>query len=543
MSALDDAKVAAEALASQIKGLQSDAKASGGKLTQIEERMTAFEAAQQKVAQAVDAANRERFDRTTSGVGDRALGRYTRCAESDVQSSENSRCYMKGKTGSQHAVRLVGHDRLGDPSQPQSRYRVWGLFDDPEPRTDWQRRAQQLVDSRNLRQNYLNVGRDAQLPKLRAWSAEAELLDHMRSGPDEIARIFADSSGIGADWIPDTPFPELERQIMFRPSRWQIFQQVQMTRNPLYRPLRSGFLRPYKGAVPLVDDPSADPLSSFTTSSQVIEAIEMVVGAQIHMNADEDSLIAWEPEIRTDLVDAHVFGIENAITNGDTAASHQDAIALWDTRLRLGGTAGLGGANDHRRSWDGHRRISRQLTAMTTDGATAAVTFAHIMSDLNTVAPESLLSSDGRVSVVIEVSPETFFGTIVNLAEFDAFDNVGLLASVLTGQIGDVSRTPGGLLPGQVGFIQGRFPVLVNYLLTKDLAATGLYTGSGATSTKLTYAADRFQMFILKGQMVKMAEDIRNNTRTLVSRQRLVFKAKDAVSSTNKTVHSRYNIP
>jgi hypothetical protein len=309
------------------------------------------------------------------------------------------------------------------------------------------------------------------------------------------------------------------------------------------RPRRTGFLTAYKGVVPVGDDPPGDPsLTGWSTNQQVVEAAEVAVGAQIWRNAEEDALISFEGEIRNDMIDAIVFAIENARTNGDSATSHQDTIATWNVRNRMTGSA-LGGSNSQLRLWRGLRALAYDLTSMTTDGGATALTATALTNDLNAVKAESLLTSQGRVGVVIEVSPETFFGGLVTLAEFDAFDNVGLLASVITGQLGDVGKTPGGLLPGQVGFLYGRFPVLVNYLITKDLAATGLYTGSGATSGKLTYDASRFQFFIRRGALVEMVDDIRNNTRTLVSRTRLNFVPRDADGATTKTCHWRFNIP
>lgn len=530
MSTVADVERDAASVAKTIKDIKAAGEAS-------EVRVAAVEAALKTLQQTQDAYQRESFERASAG-SHRELDVYTRAVADEVQ--RNAKAYVVAKD--RGAVRLTKHRRRGDPSDPQSEYTVYGLFDDPQPKTEWQRQAQRLLDRRNLVQAHLNAGRGEHEPARRAWACEAELIDHLRCGPDQVSKIFADSSGIGAAWIPDTPLPELERDILFRPSTWQIHEQRQMTKNPLLRPYKSGFLRAYKGQIPTTDDPAADPLlSSFTPSNQVIEAQEVAVGAQVHLNAEEDALISFESEIRTDMVDAIVFAIENARAHGDTAATHQDAIGSWNTRSRLGAT-GLGGSNDQRRLWMGLRPLAYDLTSMTTDAGGAALTSPMIQADLAKVGMESLLNSDGRVSAVIEVSPETFFSTVVGLAEFDAFDNVGVLASVVTGKLGDVSLTPGGLLPGQVGFLWGRFPVVVNYLLTKDLAATGLFTGSGALTGTLTYDRSRFQTFVLRGGLVKVAEDIRNNTRTLVSRTRMVFQPKDAVSATNKTTHFRYNI-
>lgn len=546
MSTLADVERDAEKVAKEIRDLKAASKERAEGDEARDRRIEAIEQGMTQLKQTTDAYRRASFERSVQGTSNRELDRYTRASEDEVK--QHGRSYLTPKDGvsGDRPVRLVGHERIGDPNDPQrSRYRVYGLFDDPAPRTEWQREAQRLLDRRNFVAAMLNAAREDRRPdkpRLRAYQCEAELLDHMRSGPEHIARIFSDgSAGQGGAWIPDNPMPELEREVLFQPSNWQIHQQIQMTRNPLLRPYRTGDLTAYKGQIPTLNDPPADPeLTGWTTSNQVITAEEVAVGAQIHRNAEEDSIVPFEPEIRADMIRATVFAIENARINGDAAAVHQDAIASWNTRGRMDG-ATLGGTPDQRRLWTGLRAYAYDLTSMTTDASGAAMTTAHILADLNLLNVEHLLNSDGMVNVVIEVSPESFFGYIIDLDEFDAFDNVGLLASVLTGQLGDVSRTPGGMLPGQVGFLYGRFPVLVNYCLTKDLAATGLYTGSGATTGKLTYDRNRWQMFVRRGAMVEVEEDIRNNTRTLVSRTRMVFQPKEAASSSVKSVHWRYN--
>lgn len=527
----------AAAVTKTIRDLKASGEASAEKIAAIEQSLVTLRQTQ-------DAYNRSAMDRSHAGGSNRELDAYTRSTEAEVRNYGKAYAVPQAGQAGAKAVRLVGHDRVGDPSQPErSTYRVHGLFDDPAPKTDWQRQAQKLLDRRNFVTAVMNAGRPAGEPRQKAWRCEAELIDHLRSGPDEVSRVFADASGAGAAWIPDNPMPELEREVLFRPSTWQMHPQVAMSRNPLLRPYKSGYLRAFKGQIPVTDDPAADPvLGTFNPTNQVIEAAEVAIGSQIHLNAEEDAIVSFESEIRSDLVDGTVFAIENARMNGDSSAVHQDAIALWDTRGRLGTAPALGGSNDQRRLWLGLRPLAYDLTAMTTNAGGASLTTAMILADLAQIKVESLLGSEGRVGVVIEISPETFFSTVINLPEFDAFDNVGVLASVLTGQLGDVSKTPGGLLPGQVGFLWGRFPVVVNYCLTKDLAATGLYTGAGATTGVITHDASRFQFFVRRGSMVQVADDIRNNTRTLVSRSRLTFKPKDDVSATNKSCHFRFNV-
>lgn len=537
------AEEAAKELRELIVGVKNEVKVNGGQVTDLTGKVQALESKMGALTQAQDALNRASFDRSHSGTSNRDLDVYTKgVAAHDLQANRDHYFTDPGKEA-REAVRLTSHMSLRDPGNPRSAVKVWGLFDDPNPRTDWQRKAQQLLDRHNLVVAHLNSGKiQPGGSRERAWQCEAELLDHLKSGPDQIAKIFSNVSGQGADWMPAQPVPELERAVMFQPSRWQIFRQIQMTRSPIIRPRRTQFLRAFLGTVPAVDDPSGQPpLSTFATTNQTISVQEFAVGSQYDINAEEDSILAIEPELRQDLAWAHIFAIENCITNGSTTASHPDAIASWDTRGRLG-TSGLGLFNDQRRAWIGLRHFARSLTSMTDDNTGGVLTYAQLNAGLAKIHAESLLASDGTIRCVIEISPESFFKTVVALAEFDAFDNVGILASVITGQIGDVNRTPGGLLPGQVGFINGRFPVLVNYTLTNDLAATGLFTGTGAFTGALTYDVSRFQVPMIRGMTVKDMEDIRNNTRTLVSRQRINFISSDDVGAAVKTCHYRFNV-
>lgn len=501
---------------------------------QLDTAVADLKVAQERLAQAQDAANRAAYDASIPS-GNRELGYYVP-EKRDVEGPTKA-CYATAKTGD-HAIRLFGHDRFVEPNNPESKVRVFGIFDDPKPRSQWQREAQRLLDRRNLVQRAMGV-KPGQTSR-RAWQCEADLIDHLRSGPDEVRRIFADTATSGAEWLPDNPMPELEREILFRPNMWQIFRQITMAKNPIIKPNISGVLTAFKGQIPVSDDPAADPtLSGFTTGTHTIEAAEVSVGAQVHRNAEEDAIISFLEEIRFQMVEATAFAIENAIINGDAAATHQDTITSWNVRGRVGAPRGL--SNSQLRLWTGLRARAGDLTSMRTDASGAAITEAHLLADRALLNPAALLGSDGRVQVVEIVSPETFFGTLISLDEFDAFDNVGLLASVITGQLGDLSRTPGGVLPGQVGFTHGRFPLLVSYCLTKDLASTGLFTGSGSTTSKLTVDISRFQMYIRRGGLVEMADDIRNNTRTVISRSRVKFEAQDAASSTIKDVHERYN--
>lgn len=530
------AEEAAEQVIRGINELKVQGEASASAIADITLRM-------QRLEQEQAAANREALDRSHSGGTDVELQRYTRCTESDVKRGDLVEAGVHLVSRDHGPIRLIGHHTRINPNNDESKVWRWGLFDDPTPRTDWQREAQRILTRRNTVAAVSRIIGGSRASIAATWQCDAELMDHLLSGPPEIRRIFADSAGIGSDWIPDRPMPELERDVLVRPAFHQVFPQGTLPQGPVVLPYKTGYLRPYKHEIPTGDDPPGATLSSITPDNRTIVPEHIVVAAQLDRDALEDAIIAVEPEIRQDLVDAIVYAINDAITNGHAVApgAHQDLIGSWDPRGRLNGTAGLGTSRDHRLLWDGLRRRARANTNTTDQALEATAAGARVA--LNKLKIEHLINSDGQVRVVISVSPEYFFGVMLGFADFDAFDNVGSLASVVTGILGDTSRTPGGLLPGQVGFLYGRFPVVLNYCQTADLAATGLYTGAGATTNMLCFDRTRMQLRTRRGQMVELMEDPRNNTRTLIARMRTVFRFLDEAGSGAQPVHESYNLP
>lgn len=532
---MDEVEKKAEELARTIAQLKQDAATHGDRLQNLDQKIAAIEGAHQQLRQAQEAVNRAMVDQKAGGpsevrcyLADEA--EYKANGEAEPLLGVRGRAFLKNDKG---AVRLLGHYQ--DAPRPGVKLWRWGLLDDPNPRSEWQRALQAKVTERA-------IVRACLLPEKRYTPRmDAEVADLLRGGPAEMSRIFSDSTGIGAEWIPDRAFPELERDVLHVSNFTAIFEQRDVGPGGTVRlPYKSGNLRVYKHAVPATDNPADDILSTWSTADRTIDPVHAVVAAQVDRDAQEDSIVPVIPEITQDMRDAFSFADDDTWVNGDTQASHQDAIASWDTRKRLG-SSGLGTTADHRRRWDGLRRRARALTSMTTD-QNAAQTADGLRTALLKLAVEHLLNSDGRVNIVIAVSPEYFFGKMIDWDEFDAFDNVGVLASVLTGQLGDVSRTPGGILPGQVGFLWGRFPVVLCYTLTGDLAATGLFTGSGSTTGMLQFDRTRMQTWVRKGAMLESETKPSNNTVTLYMRKRNVGRYKDAVSSSIKNVHYSYNL-
>jgi hypothetical protein len=188
--------------------------------------------------------------------------------------------------------------------------------------------------------------------------------------------------------------------------------------------------------------------------------------------------------------------------------------------------------------------LFRSLTSLGATDQGAAKTWAGLKAALAKLGSANMMLgyADNIANIVVLASWEYFFNTMIEFPEFASWDKVGDLASIITGKLGSVGGTPGGLLPMQVGFVSGFIPVCIAPAITADLAATGLYTGSGATTGMLQLDRSRYEYVLRKGLTIEQEVDIRNNTHTVVARGRSLFRALDAPAAGIRDVHYSFNL-
>jgi len=361
------------------------------------------------------------------------------------------------------------------------------------------------------------------------------LRDAMSSGPEILSRIFADNAGSGAEWIPNNTFAELEREMQFQTGAHSVFADRPMTQSAMKLPYQEGNLRPYIGAVPTTNDPANYTLSDRTTRENTLSVVTLAVATQVDRDASEDSIIAVVPEISGDIASAFSFGYDDIVMNGDTAGTHQDAIATWNTR-GIWGAAGLGGADDHRRAGMGLRARAQNLG--TNVDSTAAQTSAGFRTVMKTLGAEYFSKMNTTGSLKWFVSPEFFLGTMLGFTDLITWDQAGPNATILTGLLGGRK----GPSPGSVGFLYN-VEVILTPFLTADLAATGLYTGAGATNTAVVCDVADFEWRTRLGLQLETDTNIRNNTVTTVARTRRLFRTKANDTTSNKdNVATAYNL-
>mgnify|MGYP000063486669 CR=1 FL=1 len=385
----------------------------------------------------------------------------------------------------------------------------------------WQKKLQDLINDRNL--CLIKTG-----GKLhgRTHISDARIRKHLDSAPAffknaagfaDMVKSFADSAGVGAEWIIDIGLPTVYRDERLVGDVAGLFQVYQMAAQTELVPFMTTGLRAYKHVAGTTDDPAQFTSSSAVTAQRTMSSTGFVVRTQLDADAAEDAILAMAPFLNNEIVLTLRYAEEDCLINGDTAATHQDTIATWDPRSSWG-SSGLGGSADHRRTYIGLRARAFDVSN-TTDGSSTE-TFAGLMG-----WRASLKAPLGVGQNIVHItSPEWYLLKVLTMTELKTVDVYGDGAANRTGNI-----------PG----IAGARLVLSDFV-TADQAATGLYTGSSSYTGLITCNVSRFMVTQRAGNQLEMEKDITRGVFNLVGRNRRGFFTQDA--SSTKNVHYAFKL-
>ena len=378
-----------------------------------------------------------------------------------------------------------------------------GLLDAETPCSEWHRELMEINTQRNMARMLM---RDAFTPKL-----DAKLQKHLNCAPRAIKagveKAMFDSAGVGGDWVPDQFRAELYEEYKTPRVVRSLFSEIQMDRQTLLVPRLDRGGRPYiKGQV-TSDNPANYTASTAATSQKTISTSGLACRFVIDDALAEDSAIALIPTLQRQIAADLASAVEDALINGDAAATHQDDIANWNIRSRWGAT-GLGGSADHRRAWTGLRAQAFDR-ASTLD--TSAGTFAKL---LELMAKLGELNSADRVLIT---SPENIVNNLLNIEQVRTLDVFGPAATIITGQIAAVAG----------------MPIVMSRFMSADLHTDGKYTGSGDKTGMLVVARDSYNIFSRRGISVEQDKDITAGAINLVATERLTFNTLDPDATKN----------
>ena len=332
---------------------------------------------------------------------------------------------------------------------------VAGLANDSTDRGEWHAEFKRLVDDRNFCKMLTKNGEGSDM-------LEAKLNEHISKAPPMIRRAFSDASSVGADFIPDLLLPELQKKLYVPTALEAAFPSFNMPGKEVRFPFASAAVAPYlkSGATWTSITASDDTTSQISATAKSFAA---------RITADEDtaadSIVPAMDYFRDSLTVALQSGIEDAILNADTAATHADinttgSPRLWAASGRWDTSSVASTAADHRRSWVGLRALANDRS---TARDASAMTYADILTTRGTLGSGYQAAND----LLMIVSPVVMTKYLLQLTETKTLDVMGAAAGILNGSLGKI----------------GGMDVLVSGFMTEDLNASGNYDGSTTTKT------------------------------------------------------------
>ena len=387
-----------------------------------------------------------------------------------------------------------------------------GLLSDPHPADAWHQDLIRLSTSRSLARMCQKVPNTPQL--------DYELYKHFRRCPSRDLRVaiekaFNDTSGLGAEWIPDQFLPDIYQEFQTPRRLRGLLAVINVTGNTALQPRLTVGARPYiKGSIK-TDDPRLYTPSTPTTDDTTINMNGLAVRVIADDAALEDSAVAAGAILRRELLAALDDGFEDAMLNADSAGTHQDSIALWNIRSRWG-SSGLGGDADHRRYFLGWRAKAFD-TSDTTD-------LSGSMSVANWAAIIGALAERAAGNLVGVTSPEAMVQDFLTLSQVLTLDAYGASATILSGELAQLLGVP---------LVMSRF-------MSNDLATTGLFTNTGATTGALVVDLGAYSRYSRRGATLEVQKDIRSGSFDLVATVRETMASPDPAATTN--AHFGYNL-
>lgn len=390
-----------------------------------------------------------------------------------------------------------------------------GILDAQQPASEWHASLLRAIQARTLtRLGQIARQRTVATPRLdeRIARLAARAPDGIRA---DLVRAFDGSTGAGAEWRETRIVPQLEYALVSARTLANNFDRFNAPSRDFKIPFMNRDAVPYLTSGATGDTPGQIPASTPSTEERSRSIVNLSARVVLSEDTAEDVIFNAMSEVEAAILRAMVDGIEDAIMNGDTAGTHQDAIASWTARGRWP-TSGMGGSMDHRRAWIGLRARAYDVSN-TADGAT--VTYATIMA-----ARAALSGAQSAGRVVLICSPEVYVKHLMTLAEVATLDKMGPRATVLSGQVASI----------------GGMPIIVSDFMTADLASTGLFTATGATSGYVIANLDRFRVYDWRNLTMESDKDISRQAWQVVATTRQLFTTID--DATAKNVSYRFNL-
>lgn len=219
-------------------------------------------------------------------------------------------------------------------------------------------------------------------------------------------------------------------------------------------------------------DPVRFPVTTFGTSDVTLSLVKSVINVLLDADwASEAGSILADPMglIQKMIAEGVADSKEMMFLHGDTAGTHEDTLLTWTMGGRY--TAGvLDGTNSPLKLALGFRAEAFDRSATVAGGGTLDA--ADHFGALALMGPHG---ANARIAVGLYC----FYTQFLANALFTTVDKAGALATLQTGQLGQIGDTP----------------IDLTDFLAREFASTGLYTGSGTTSTAVYYKPEAYTYY------------------------------------------------
>lgn len=400
------------------------------------------------------------------------------------------------------AVRMYGaYDELGEYSP--------GLLDDV-PKSAWQLRAQELAEEVSIVRAC--GGRPVQ--------SMERFRRHMQRGPDDVRRVFTDAADYGEELLPDMTLAVLQREAEMSRGVEALFPERMIgpggtKKNPF---LNYGSAQMYTRSALATDDndPASFKASDLDFDTRSLDPITLAGVLVVDIDAEEDAILAWASVARDALVRARVDAVEDAIINGDTAATHQDSgLSTWTA----GGRWAAGSAKDHRKAWIGLRARAFD-TSCTTDISAVATAKDYVKQLANLGVAHTFGDT------VLMPSPLHFLASLATDADLWRYDGAGPDAAVMSGSQYQ---------------LWGR-PIVLSQFNSDELNDSGLYDGTTTDyGSRLAFNRSRFEIAKRRGLRMSLETYEHKGVRYMTVTDRLIFRTFDGAAT--KNVHVGFKAP
>lgn len=252
----------------------------------------------------------------------------------------------------------------------------------------------------------------------------------------------------GADLIPTDLSGELMQRMYLESqlANEMVSQEIDMPSNPFEFPLRTTRTTFYKGG----EAPGSDPTESTPgTDSITLNAKKLIGYSEYSYEADEDSIVAVLPMLLDNMAQGAADALEDALINGDTAATMDSDSSAGDASTLFNGLRRLA--------------INGSLTKDLSTGGISADNISSMRKMLKRwgVRPRDLLLVVGAQG----------YNDLVGLSETLSFEKVG-------------NQAAARILTGEAASLFG-IRIVVSSQIREDLNGDGVYDGITTTQGSL----------------------------------------------------------